>query len=86
LWPCADKKPWHPENAVDVGEASGARFGLVELVYQAMPGGRVSAIRSRAPEASDPPFVGKQKLVVFEKQFAGGFRKAWSFFQESTAL
>jgi hypothetical protein len=51
-----------------------------------MPCGWVFAIRSRTPEASGPPLVSKEELVVLEKQFAGGFRKAWSFSQERTAL
>jgi hypothetical protein len=71
----ADKKPWHPEETVHVGDASGSRFGLVDFVHQAMPCGGCFAIRSRTPEALGPPLVGKQKFVVFEKQFAGGFRK-----------
>ena len=71
----ADQKPWQPEQTVHVGEASGARFELVELVHKPMPCGWVFAIRSRTPEASGPPLVSKEELVVLEKQFAGGFRK-----------
>jgi hypothetical protein len=81
-----DKKPWHSEETVYACETSGARFGLVDFVDQAMPGGRSSAIRSRTPEALSPPLVGKQKFVVSEKQFAGGFRKEWSLSQKPTAL
>lgn len=57
------------------GEASGAGFGLVEIVHQAMPRRRIFKARSGTSEALGMLVAVEQQAVVPQKQLSGGFRK-----------
>lgn len=57
------------------GEASGARFGLVETIHQAVPRRSIFKPRSGTSEAIGLLVAIEQQMVVPQKQLTGGFRK-----------